>query len=173
MKLREVECRTILTRTGGFLHSFSHSLNPYRGCTYGNSLCGVACYAPMVRFGEAAGEWGSYLDAKVDAAEVYPRDLRRERRRGPVRVFCASVTDPYVPQESRLRITRRLLEAMLVDPPDMLVLQTHTPGPLRDLDLLQRVRRRSHARPRQEQPVQRRDPDSRPLGAQQHPSERR
>jgi len=138
VKVREVECRSILTRTGGFLHSFSHSLNPYRGCSFGNTLCGVACYAPMVMCVPQA-EWGTFLEAKVNAADVYPRDLARERKRGPVRIFCASVTDPYVPQESRLRITRRLLEAMVADPPDGLVLQTHTPGPLRDLDLLQRL----------------------------------
>ena len=83
--------------------------------------------------------WGGYLEAKVNAAEVYRRDIVRERRRGPVKVFMASVTDPYVPQEKRLKITRAILEAMLEAPPDKLVLQTHTPGPLRDMDLLRRI----------------------------------
>lgn len=132
--LSEVACKSILNRTGGFLHSFTHTLNPYRGCAYGNTLCGVGCYAPAVLHDKRP--WGSYLEAKVNAAEVYARDLRRERKRGPVRVFMASVTDPYVPQEMRLRITRRLLEAMVDAPPDKLVLQTHTPYPLRDVDLL-------------------------------------
>lgn len=137
MTVEEKECRSILTRTGGFLSSFSHSLNPYRGCSFGGSLCGAACYAPaLLRDGRA---WGSYLEAKINAAEVYRQDLKRERKRGPVRIFCASVTDPYVPQEKRLRITRRLLEAMVEAPPDRLALQTHTIGPLRDLDLLPRI----------------------------------
>lgn len=48
----------------------------------------------------------------------------------------SSVTDPYVPQEKRLRITRGILEAMVEQPPEFLALQTHTPHPLRDLDLL-------------------------------------
>ncbi|MFQ5844724.1 MAG: hypothetical protein ACE5JG_07015, partial [Planctomycetota bacterium] len=139
MAVRETRCRSILTRTGGFLRAFSHTVNPYRGCAFGNSLCGAACYAPAVLCGERR-RWGSYLDAKINAPEVYPRDLARERRRGPVRIFMSSVTDPYVPQERRLRITRRLLEAMVAEPPDALVLQTHTPGPLRDLDLLRRLR---------------------------------
>jgi len=137
MKVREVACRTILTRTGGFLETFSHSLNPYRGCAFGHALCGAACYAPAVL--RDARPWGDWLEAKTNAAEVYPKDLARERRRGPVKVFCASVTDPYVPQERRLRVTRRLLEAMVAHPPDALVLQTHTPGPLRDLDLLRQL----------------------------------
>lgn len=131
----EIACRSILTRTGGFLEGFSHTLNPYRGCTYGNALCGVGCYAPALMRG-SGGSWGSFLEAKTNAAEIYVRDVARERRRGPVRIFCASVTDPYVPQERRLRVTRRILEAMVDRPPDRLVLQTHTPGPLRDLDLL-------------------------------------
>jgi DNA repair photolyase len=135
VRLDEVACRSILTRTGGFLEGFTHTLNPYRGCSYGNSLCGAACYAPFLAR-EKTRPWGSWIEAKRGAAEAYRRDLRRERRRGPVRIFCASVTDPYVPQERRLGITRALLEAMVADPPDALVLQTHTPGPLRDLDLL-------------------------------------
>jgi len=141
LNLREVHCRSILTRTGGFLQGFTHTLNPYRGCTFGRSLCGVACYAPEVLFGPRQ-PWGSFLDAKVNAHEVYPTDLRRESRRGPVRVFCASVTDPYVPQERRLRVTQRILQAVAADPPEFFVLQTHTPGPLRDLDLLERFRDR-------------------------------
>ena len=135
--LEEVRCRSILNRTGGFLHSFTHSLNPYRGCAYANSLCGVGCYAPAVLRDKRP--WGSYLEAKTNAAEVYGRDIARERRRGPVRIFMASVTDPYVPQEKRLGITRRLLEAMVDSPPQELVLQTHTPHPVRDLDLLKRL----------------------------------
>jgi len=126
----------ILTRTGGFLEGFSHTLNPYRGCSYGKSLCGSYCYAPAVTFRK---EWGGPAEPKEGAAEAYRREIGRERRRGPVRIFCGSVTDPYVPQERRLRITRSILEAMVVDPPEFLALQTHTPHPRRDADLLRRL----------------------------------
>lgn len=140
MGTAETACRSILTRTGGFLAGFTHTLNPYRGCAYGGSLCGVACYAPaLLRGARAAEPWGSFLEAKTNAADAYRADLPRERRRGPVRIFMSSVTDPYVPQERRLRITRAVLEAMADEPPDRLALQTHTPGPLRDLDLLRRI----------------------------------
>jgi hypothetical protein len=54
----------------------------------------------------------------------------------------SSVTDPYVPQERRYRITRSLLDAMLELPPDRLAIQTHTPHPVRDLDVLRELRRR-------------------------------
>jgi len=134
--VEEAEARSILTRTGGFLFGFSHSLNPYRGCSFGNALCGQYCYAPAVVF---AKNWGGELIAKTNAAELYRREIERERRRGPVRIFMSSVTDPYVPQEKRLRITRAVLEAMVEAPPEFLALQTHTPGPLRDLDLLREI----------------------------------
>jgi len=137
MRVDESACRTILTRTGGFLEGFTHSLNPYRGCAFGGSLCGASCYAPALA--RDARPWGSWLAAKGGAAAAYRRDVVRERRRGPVRVFCSSVTDPYVPQERRLGVTRSLLAAMAEEPPDALALQTHTPGPLRDLDLLLRL----------------------------------
>jgi DNA repair photolyase len=139
MVLREIRCRSILTRTGGYLAGFTHTANPYRGCAFGRSLCGAFCYAPFAARVRAEG-WGLSLEAKVNAAEAWRADLPRERRRGPVRVFLSSVTDPYVPQERRLRVTRGLLEAMVEAPPDRLALQTHTPGPLRDLDLLRAIR---------------------------------
>jgi hypothetical protein len=42
--LTEARVRSILTRATGYLRTVcSHSLQPYRGCTFGNSLCGVGC----------------------------------------------------------------------------------------------------------------------------------
>ncbi len=135
---RQVAARSILTRTGGFLEGFTHTLNPYRGCSFGKALCGTFCYAAEMGYGRR-GVWGEEVEAKTNAAELYRRDLARERRRGPVRIFFSSVTDPYVPQERGLGLTRALLAAMVEAPPDRLVLQTHTAGPLRDLDLLGRI----------------------------------
>lgn len=137
MQVREVTAKTILTPTGGFLSAYSHTLNPYRGCTYGSSLCGAACYAPEVRFAGARDAWGTYLDVKVNAPAVYCADHDRWRRKGAqLVVFMSSITDPYVPQERRYRITRGILRAMIERPPDALVLQTHTPHPLWDADTL-------------------------------------
>jgi DNA repair photolyase len=76
-------------------------------------------------------EWGDFLEVRVDAAASYARHVTRERRwarrqRGRFEVFMSSSTDPFVPQERRYRVTRSVLEAMLEDPPDTLILQTHT-----------------------------------------------
>ena len=137
MRVREIEARTILTPTGGFLSAYTHTLNPYRGCAYGNSLCGAACYAPEIRFGSKTEAWGTYLDVKMNAPVVYRTDYDRCRRKGgPIIVFMSSVTDPYVPQEQRYRITRGILREMINRPPDALVVQTHTPNVLWDVDTL-------------------------------------
>jgi DNA repair photolyase len=141
MKFTSTQIRSILTRTSGFLKTVSsHSLQPYRGCTFGNALCGVGCYVrhnPWLTRGEA---WGGYLEARTNAAEAYLGQVEAEARwarrsSGAFRVFMSSSTDPFVPQEARLRITERLLHAMLERPPDALIIQTHSPAVTRYLDL--------------------------------------
>jgi DNA repair photolyase len=146
MQVETQPARTILSPTGGFLRGFTHTLNPYRGCSFGGALCGVYCYASETRYGRDRGlPWGGYLYAKEGAASLYRAEVARLRERHePIRIFMSSVTDPYVPQEKRLGVTRSLLAAMTEAPPDLLVLQTHTPGPLGDLDLLVRIG--AHAR---------------------------
>lgn len=145
MRVTEITCRTIVNRTGGFLGGFTHSINPYHGCAFGRTLCGVPDYAPEIvsGFGERR-PWGTYLDVKINAPEVYRRDHDRIRggRQPDLRVYMSSVTDPYVPQEKRYRVTRGILEAMRERPPDLLALQTHTPNLLRDIDLLEDLDRR-------------------------------
>jgi DNA repair photolyase/uncharacterized tellurite resistance protein B-like protein len=137
MDSREIQARSILTETGGFLYAYSHTLQPYRGCTFGKSFCGAACYAPEMRFATPKASWGTCLEIKMNAHEVYRTDYRAWRRRhDPLVIFMSSVTDPYVPQERRYRITRRLLQEMVTHPPDALVLQTHTPNPLWDAETL-------------------------------------
>jgi DNA repair photolyase len=132
LTLTETRVKSILTRTSGFLQTVcSHSLQPYRGCTFGQALCGVGCYVQHNTFLTRQAAWGSFLDARVNAADIYQRQYAREQRwarraRGQFAIFMSSSTDPFVPQEDRFRITRRLLEAMLEIPPDVLIIQTHT-----------------------------------------------
>jgi len=144
MAIRESEhrVRSILTRSSGYLRGVtSHSLQPYRGCAYGRSLCGAYCYVRHNRWLTRGAAWGSFLEARTNAAEVYTAQLERERRwarraRGDFSVFLSSSTDPFVPQERRLGITRGVLRAMGERPPDALVVQTHSHRVLDALDLL-------------------------------------
>ncbi len=77
--------------------------------------------------------WGGFLEVRTNAAAAYAEHYSRERRwarraRHPqgFAIFLSSATDPFVPQERRYRVTRRVLEAMRERPPDTLILQTHS-----------------------------------------------
>lgn len=142
----ETTVKSILTRTSGYLDGIAtHSLQPYRGCTFGNALCGVGCYVQHNRYVTQGRAWGRFLEVRTNAAEVYRSTYAREKHwaqqrescNGRFVIFCASATDPFVPQEREFRITRSLLEAMQTHPPDELILQTHSH---RIVDELDRIR---------------------------------
>lgn len=146
IRLREVCVTRILTRTSGYLTPVvSHSVQPYRGCTFGRALCGVGCYVRgngLLTRGEA---WGGFLDVRVNAAATYRKSVAAERRwararRGRFGIFLSSVTDPFVPQEGRFGVTKALLEAMIEEPPDILIVQTHSRRVTGYLDLYDRLR---------------------------------
>jgi len=130
--LSTVHARTILTRASGYLAPIaSHSLQPYRGCSLGNALCGIGCYVRHNRYLTRGRPWGSFLEARVNAAERYLREAPRERawarRRGRrFAIFLSSSTDPFLPHERRFGVTRSVLEAMIEHPPEVLIIQTHT-----------------------------------------------
>jgi DNA repair photolyase len=134
--------KNILTRTSGYLSDVtSHSLQPYRGCTFGNSLCGVGCYVQHNQHLLRGRRWGSFLEVRDNAADSYRNHADREaawarKARGAFSIFCSSATDPFLPQEKRYGITGSILAAMLEQPPDELVLQTHSPTVLDQLPLL-------------------------------------
>jgi DNA repair photolyase len=152
LSVSEVRVEEVLTRSSGFLRSVAtHSLQPYRGCTFGRSLCGVGCYVRQSPWVTRGREWGSFLEVRTNAAEAYLASARRERawahRRGSrFSIFLSSATDPFLPQEARYGVTRRLLEAMVGDPPDELILQTHSDRVVGALDLCAALARRSDLR---------------------------
>jgi DNA repair photolyase len=125
--------KTLLNKGTGFLSGYSHSLNPYTGCSFGCSYCYVR-QMPVSLF--RAAEWGTWVDIKQDAADVFRKELRRAKSKGKVTIFMSSSTDPYQPVENKERITRSLLEIMVLDPPDFLFVQTRSPLVRRDIDLL-------------------------------------
>ncbi len=132
MDVTEVEVKNILTRTTGFLKTVaSHSLQPYRGCSYGSSLCGVGCYVQHNFWVTKGRPWGSFLEVRMNAADCYRETAEREGRWarkmcGEFGVFMSSSTDPFVPQEKKYGVSRSVLEAMIDVPPDQLILQTHS-----------------------------------------------
>ena len=66
------------------------------------------------------------------------RDLKRARDSGQ-EVAIGAATDPYQPAESRFRITRRVLEAMVRVPGLRVGITTKCTGLVRDIDLLREL----------------------------------
>lgn len=163
LAVTETTIQNILTRTSGFLRTVtSHSLQPYCGCAFGNSLCGVGCYVQHNGHLLRGRRWGSFLEARTNAAESYLANYDSEARwarqksqngskstdgrDGLFSIFCSSSTDPFVPQERRFRITRSLLEAMCRRPPDRLILQTHSHHVADDIDICRELAARCDLR---------------------------
>jgi DNA repair photolyase len=142
MQMTVIDSKTILTPTSGFLaDGYTHTINAYSGCAFAKALCGTFCYAQHNRWITKGRPWG-WFGAKQHAAELYCRDydrLKRASRRSPqaLRICMSSSTDPYLPPEYSLRLTRSLLEEMQGRPPDTLVIQTHAVLIRRDLALIQ------------------------------------
>lgn len=143
MIVTPTQVTSILTRTSGYLESVaSHSLQPYRGCALGHSLCGVACYVRHNMFVTRGREWGDFVEPRINAAAMYRRQYPRERNwargrsRGKFCVFLSSSTEPFQPAETKYRVTRSVLEAMRELPPDELIVQTHSHRVLDAADVL-------------------------------------
>ncbi|MBB3111183.1 DNA repair photolyase [Paenibacillus phyllosphaerae] len=131
--------KSMLNKGSGFLANYSHSLNPYAGCSFACSYCYVR-QSPVNLFRDA--DWGTWVDVKTGAAQVLAKELRLAKSKGPVTIFMSSSTDPYQPVEAKERVTRSLLEVMVDNPPDFLFLQTRSPLVSRDIDLLLRMKDR-------------------------------
>lgn len=138
-----VNAGSVLTiQKEGFLKDgYTHSLNPYEGCSFGSALCGKYCYAAKSyrRKPKGVKEWKLY-NVKQNAAKVYRKEyktIKLGRNPRPLKVYMASVTDPYLPQEKKEKITRSILEAMIELPPDSLVIQTHNTLIERDIDVIE------------------------------------
>lgn len=131
--------KTILNKGTGFLSGYTHSLNPYTGCSFGCSYCYVR-QMPVSLFRN--GEWGNWIDVKNGAANLLSKELHRAKVKGNVTIFMSSSTDPYQPVEHKEKVTRSLLEVMVEDPPNFLLVQTRSPLVSRDIDLLQHLKDR-------------------------------
>ena len=131
MIVREIECKSILTRSG--IEGVDYALNPYVGCQHACAYC----YATFIkRFTGHHEEWGAFVDVRVNAAEVLARQLRRAQ---PGLVMFSSVTDAYQPLESKYGITRRCLEVLAGHDLPVSIL-TKSALVLRDLDLIRRLK---------------------------------
>jgi DNA repair photolyase len=150
MQITHTATKSILTpQKSGLLatppYPFTHSLSPYTGCAFGNTTCGLYCYAQFLpNWVHTAGDsqWGSLVRVKENAPELLEAELARMKpeKRRTLRIFMASTTDPYQPIERHEQVTRRCLEVFARYPDlDLLLVQTRSPLAARDFDLMRQL----------------------------------
>ena len=121
------------TQAKGILSS-SNGINPYRGCTHGCIYCDSRseCYHTPKPFED--------VEAKQNAPELLERALSSRRKK--CMIGFGAMSDPYLPLEKELRLTRGCLEAILRHGFGAAVL-TKSDLILRDRELLREINRKS------------------------------
>jgi DNA repair photolyase len=126
-KVTEINAKSIITKSN--LPDADYVINPYVGCTH---AC-VYCYARfMRRFTGHTESWGSFIDVKINAEKIFPKNLKKYSNKS---IFLSSVTDPYNPLEKEYKLTRSILKKLISIQP-MLSIQTKSSLITRDIDLL-------------------------------------
>ncbi len=129
MVVREIEARSILSKS----QVYDYVVNPYTGCQHGCTYC----YARFMKRFTGHGEpWGQFVDVKINAADLLRSELRRKKVKG--RVWVSGVCDPYQPLEAKYRLTRKCLEALFAENWPVSI-QTRSPLVLRDVDFLKQA----------------------------------
>ncbi|MCB9593129.1 MAG: radical SAM protein [Sandaracinaceae bacterium] len=134
-RVREVEVTRALEPAGRAEQPY-FTLSPYVGCLIGCRFCyaqGRVGLARRMR-GLTTAPWGSYVDARINAAAVLARELE-EVPPHPIKL-CPVVSDPYHAIEAKLELTRACLEVLRDAPPRPVLVLTRARLVERDVDLL-------------------------------------
>lgn len=127
MKVKEVECKSIISDSG--LYGVDYSINPYTGCEHGCKYC----YATfMKKYSKHPEPWGEFVDVKTNARSVLEKDLTKKKKGS---ILMSSVTDPYQPLEDEYELTKKILKR-LADTEFSVTILTKSDLVLRDLNIL-------------------------------------
>src|SRR5438552_12421231 len=131
--MEQINARSIFSPATGYIlrGGFDWTCNPYLGCSFGCTYC-YAMFLPQNR--RPREDWGKWFQAKINAVELARKHARKVAGQA---LYLSSVTDPYLPAERSLFLTRGILEALVPHQPRLLV-QTRGPLVVRDIDVLSR-----------------------------------
>lgn len=131
MKIQEIFCKSILNKTG--IPAGDYALNTYTGCEH---AC-IYCYAVfMRRFTGHKEPWGSFVDIKINAADVLNKQLKKLK---PGIILLGTVTDPYQPLEEKYEITKSCLKE-LTNYNFPVTIQTKSSLLLRDINIIKNIK---------------------------------
>ena len=129
MIIKEVNAKTILSKS----KVFDYTINPYVGCEHGCTYC----YARfMKRYTGHREQWGEFVDVKVNSASLLPLELRKKT---VGRVWMSGTCDPYQPLEKKYELAKKCLE-VLSKYAWPVTIQTKSPLVYRDTELLRKIK---------------------------------
>lgn len=116
--------------------SAANGMNIYRGCQHGCIYCDARskCYQMNHRFED--------IEVKENAPELLENALKRKRRK--CMIGTGAMSDPYIPLEKELKLTRRCLEIINRYGFGVTV-QTKSASVMRDIDLFTKINDKSKA----------------------------
>lgn len=116
--------------------SAANGMNIYRGCQHGCIYCDARskCYQMNHQFED--------IEVKENAPELLENALKRKRRK--CMIGTGAMSDPYIPLEKELKLTRRCLEIINRYGFGVTV-QTKSASVMRDIDLFTKINDKSKA----------------------------
>lgn len=116
--------------------STENGMNLYRGCTHGCIYCDSRsrCYQMNHDFED--------IEVKENAIELLEAALKSKRK--PCMIGTGAMTDPYIPLEMQLGTMRKAL-SLIEKYGYGVTLQTKSDRVLRDIDLLEKINRKTKA----------------------------
>jgi len=132
MKIKEVECKSCMTKS----KLTDYVINPYVGCQHGCKYC----YATFIKkFQNIKDRWGEFCFPKVNCPDLLRKELEKNK---PGNIWLSSVCDPYTPIEGKYKLTRKILETITSSRyKDKFSIEVLTKSALikRDFDLLKKL----------------------------------
>jgi len=112
LEIKEVQAKTILSKSTLKDVDYDYSCNPYIGCGFACVYCYASFMARMV--GKKTDDWGHFVWPKTNAAELLNQEVKRLPNKGKGKtIWFSSVTDPYQGLEAKYQLTRRCLQVLL------------------------------------------------------------
>src|ERR1700733_2148457 len=100
--METINAKSIFSPATGFIlrGGFDWTCNPYVGCSFGWTYC-YAMFLPQNR--RPKEDWGRRFQAKPNAVELARKHGHKIEGQA---LYMSSVTDPYLPVEASLKLTR-------------------------------------------------------------------
>ncbi len=138
MEVKEIIAKNMLVKSK--LPDADYVVNPYTGCEFGCSYCYASFMSKFVN--QPISNWGNYVYAKVNAIEVFKKDLEKmkssERNSS---ILFSSVTDCYQGIEAKYKLTRGMLQLLAdFEYPGEVGILTKSSMITRDIDIIRRLK---------------------------------